>query len=573
MKFINKLFLLALIVGFTACDAELDLQVDPNAVTPEKASVKDLYNNIQLEFASAFRRAENIGGQLTRMYNMGSFTYESHTSPTSFNGLWFSAYSGLFPDMEALLAITEPRGLDIHTGSVKIMKAYVLMALVDNLNNVPLTEAGKGTDIISPKADDGASVYAAANTLLDEAITLLGATSASAPNNDFYYGGDAAKWVTLAKTLKLRAALTTRLIDPSGATSTINSIVSGGDFIDDEAEDFVVQFGSKRNNPNSRHWMYNNHYEAGDGDYLSNYYMWLLRSEKVDADDNPIKDPRLRYYFYRQTEKTNELDPTVYSCHFSTLPTNHSNGIPTHYESVDPRMPYCTVTNDGYFGRDHGNGEGIPPDGPFRTHYGLYPGGGQFDDNSFIDTRLAGTTGGLGEGIFPIVLSSFVDFMRAEAALTIGTNDDAKALLESGMRKSIAKVMSFKKLVPTTFSREVEDRTEKTTVEARYEPKAEDIDAYVNHVLAEYDAADANGKLNVVMTEYFIALWGNGLDAYNMYRRTGMPNNMQPTIEPAGGTFSRSFFLPAVHVNRNANATQKELTEKVFWDDGSATIY
>jgi len=573
MKLINKLFLLALIVGFVACDTELDLQQDPNAVTPDKASVNDLYNQIQLSFAGAFRSAEGVGGNLTRMYHMGSFTYEAHTSPNTFNGLWNVAYAALFPDIDALLALTEERGLDVHSGSVKIMKAYVLMALVDNLNNVPLTEAGQGTDIISPRADDGASVYAAAVALLDEAIGQMSSTSASGPSNDFYYGGDASKWIALANTLKLRAAVTTRLTDPAGASSTINSVVSSGNFIQDASGDFQAKYGTQRNNPNSRHWMYNNHYENGDGNYLSNYYMWVLRAGKVNADGNIVKDPRLRYYFYRQVDDSNNQDPTTYSCHFSTLPTD-PDGRPAHFDGVDPRLPYCTAWEDGYSGRDHGNGEGIPPDGPIRTHYGLYPGGGLFDDDSFIDTRNAGTDGGLGAGVLPIMLSSFVDFMRAEAALTVGTGEDARALLESGMRKSISKVMSFKSLDPGTFAKQIEIRGGGTgTVEELYAPDSDDIEAYIGLVLSNYDAADATGKLDVVMTEYYIALWGNGLESYNMYRRTGMPSNMQPTLEPAGGTFSRSFFLPAVHVNRNATASQKELTDRVFWDDGSANLY
>lgn len=573
MKFINKLLLLALIVGFVACDAtDLDLQDNPNAVTPEKASVNDLYNEIQLDFAGAFLSAQGTGGAISRMYHMGgNFTYEAWSAPTTFNGLWFTAYSALFPDIDAMLALTEERGQDVHTGSAKIMKAYVLMELVDNLGNVPLSEAGQGTDVISPKSDDGATVYAAAVALLDEAITLLDATTVSGPSNDFYYGGDPAKWSTLAKTLKLRAAVTTRLVDGSAA-GTINALVSAGDLIDETSEDFEAQSGSQRNNPNSRHYMYNNHYETGDGSYLSNYYMWLLRAGKVNADDNIVKDPRLRYYFYRQVDDAIGQDPTTYSCHFSVLPTD-PDGRPAHYDDIDPRLPYCVAFEDGYSGRDHANGEGTPPDGPVRTHFGLYPGGGQFDDNTFEDTRQSGTTGGLGAGIYPIMLASYVDFLRAEAALTLGTNDDARVLLESGMRKSIAKVMSFKSLVPSTFSRAVEVRGgEPSTVEALFEPTADDIDEYVNLVLAKYDAAGAD-QLDIVMTEYYIALWGNGIEAYNMYRRTGKPNNMAPTLEPAGGTFSRSFFLPSVHVNRNSNATQKELSQKVFWDDGSVDLY
>jgi len=254
------------------------------------------------------------------------------------------------------------------------------------------------------------------------------------------------------------------------------------------------------------------------------------------------------------------------------LPTER-NGV-DHFDLVDPRLPYCTAWEDGYSGRDHGNGEGIPPDGPIRTSYGLYPAGGQFDDNSFSDTRNLGTTGGLGQGIFPMMLSSYVDFMRAEAALTINTGEDARALLESGIRKSIAKVQSFESIVSADMDRQIEIRGEFFSIRSLYAPDEEEINNFVDFVLAKYDAADATGKLDVVMTEYYKALWGNGLESYNMYRRTGMPLNMQPTLEPVGGEFSTTFFYPAVHVNRNANAQQRaSRTERVFWDDGSANVY
>ena len=55
-----------------------------------------------------------------------------------------------------------------------------------------------------------------------------------------------------------------------------------GNFITDLEDDFQFQFGSQRDNPNSRHPFYNNHYELGDGDYLSNYFMWKLRAAKMN---------------------------------------------------------------------------------------------------------------------------------------------------------------------------------------------------------------------------------------------------------------------------------------------------
>lgn len=572
MKFIKYLFIIALAWGLGSCEmTDLDLQDNPNAVTPENASVNDLYNQIQLTFRNVYSGSQGGPGAMARMYHMGSFSYSSSTSPTSFSGLWQSAYSQLFPDIEALLTLTEERGLDIHSGSAKIMKAYTMMTLVDLLGDVPYSEAGQGTDVISPSADSGQSVYDAAIALLDDAIGQLDGTKAGAPPVDIYYGGSAAKWATFAKTMKLRAALTTRLVNGSAA-STINSIVSGGDFIDEASEDFQFNYGNQRANPNSRHPFYNNGYETGDGAYMSNYYMWLMIADKEDANGAPQVDPRLRFYFYRKTDDAAGLDQTAYSCHFSLLPTQEAK--PDHWASVDSRIPYCIASSDGYYGRDHGNGEGTPPDGPFKTSYGLYPGGGQFDDDSFSDNRAQGTTGALGQGIWPIMTASFVDFMRAEAALTIGTNDDARTLLESGMRKSIAKVIGFKSKVSATMAQQVTLRDGSSgTVEELYVPNSDKIDKYVSFVMDSYDAADADGKLDILMKEYYIALWGNGLEAYNMYRRTGKPNNMVPTLEPESGAFVRSFFLPDVHVNRNANATQKEITDKVFWDDGSVDLY
>lgn len=571
MKYLSRILAVFLFVGLSSCDnTELDLLTDPNNISPDRASVNDLYNNIQLTFNSAYQNLQGTSGSLSRMYSLiGGFNYEASVSPQTLSGLWFNTYSGMFPDIDALDAISEERGFDIHSGTAKIMKAYVLMGMVDLMGNIPLSQAGQGTDVISPTADPGDQVYASAVSLLDEAIAQLSGTTAPAPATDQFYGGDVAKWITLAKTLKLRAAVTTRLVD-ANAGSTINALVAEGDLIDEASEDFQYNYGNQRTNPNSRHPFYNQHYEIGDGPYLSNYYMWLLRVDKEDENGASVIDPRIRFYFYRKVEKADEQDQTTYSCHFSILPDPAAT--PAHYTAVDSRMPYCIVlAGDGYSGRDHLNGEGIPPDGPIRTSFGLYPGGGMLDINEYLDTRQQGTTGGLGQGIWPIMLSSFVDFMRAEAALTAGTSDDARALLESGIRKSMDKVIGFKSLIPSTLSKVVEVRGVEFPVEETFVPTEEDIDAYVDFVLAQYDAS--SDQLDVVMKEFYIALWGNGLEAYNMWRRTGKPANMQPGIEPNVGEYVRSFFLPDVHVNRNANATQKALTDQVFWDNGATSLY
>jgi hypothetical protein len=77
---------------------------------------------------------------------------------------------------------------------------------------------------------------------------------------------------------------------------------------------------------------------------------------------------------------------------------------------------------------------------------------------------------------------------------------------------------------------------------------------------------------NIILTEYYIAAWGNGLEVYNNYRRTGCPNNMQLSVGvPNPGLFIRSFFYPSVFVNLNASAPKQKTpgvaANKVFWDN------
>ena len=110
MKFINKIFLLVMVVGLvaTSCDnTDLDLLDNPNAITPENASLNELYNQIQLTYSGIYNGTQANPGSLARMYNAGANQYIAMTTPGTLNGVWSSAYAGLFPDVDALLGIAE----------------------------------------------------------------------------------------------------------------------------------------------------------------------------------------------------------------------------------------------------------------------------------------------------------------------------------------------------------------------------------------------------------------------------------------------------------------------------------
>ena len=72
------------------------------------------------------------------------------------------------------------------------------------------------------------------------------------------------------------------------------------------------------------------------------------------------------------------------------------------------------------------------------------------------------------------------------------------------------------------------------------------------------------------MKELHISSFGNGLEVYNAYRRTGFPNNMQPSRNPNPGNFYRSAFYPDTSINNNPNAQQADIARQVFWDKNPA---
>ncbi|MDN3634570.1 SusD/RagB family nutrient-binding outer membrane lipoprotein [Neolewinella lacunae] len=561
-----------IVLSMAAC-ADLDeLLINPNGVDPTRADAVSLYNSVQLNFRNVANSGAVwgfAGGLARQRAEIGGFTYEATHGPTEFSGLWDDVYADLFPDIDAYIAIAEPLGLRTEVASAKIMKAYSLMLLVDLFGGVPLSQAGQGQDgVTNPGDDTGPEVYAAAVALLDEAITqLTGASNMTSGVFDNFYGGNAANWARAAKTFKLRAAVTTRLVNGAGGVETVNSIFAENDFISSNNRNFEFKYGTNRNVPNNRHPFYNDSYEADDGVYQSNWYMWLL------AESKGFEDPRTRFYFYRQeTDILSAIDddPDAFDCIFTRVP--QEDFLPEHYAAVSPDMPYCLGSySKGYFGRDHLNGSGIPPDGQIRTVYGLYPGGGKFDNGIRDgDVQNNGVDGGLGAGIAPIWQASFSHFILAEAILTMGATGDARARLQSGMELSHARVRSFRSLIDEG---EVLATVPTTVTVANTIPADSTVTNYVNFVLAEYDAATSDEeRLGIVAREYLIALWGNPIEGYNLYRRTCLPAAIQPGIDPNSGPFIRSALYPAVHINLNQNATQKtSFTEPVFWDTNPAS--
>jgi len=549
-KYKISVLLLSMFFSLISCETlDLDVNTDPNNASPDSSDINLLLNGAMLDFSKWISEEDGdnrigfqAGMKVVRMMHMYGPLYENAWEPGDFDDVWRQAYAGHLIDIKTVKASATEAGLSHHVGIAQILESYTMTTLVDYFGDVPYSEAGLGAENFNPNVDDDEVVYATALSLLDDAISNLNSSATASIQTDLFYDGDLDKWITLAKTLKLRIYNNTRLVD-SGALAGINALLADGDLMDDEDEDFSVFFGAQASAPDIRHPQFVDNYElAPSGEYMSMYFMNLMVNGFNEVD------PRTRYYFYRQVGE---------------YPENNAQGVfdfpclaepyPLHYTpGVDP---FCTSIGDGYWGRIHGDAQGLPSDSNKITTWGTYPIGGRFDDDAF--SAASRTDGMGGAGILPIMQSSFVYFMRAEAALTLGTSDNASAMLEAGMRASFDKVINFNPSIAGNA----------------YESTQGDVDDYVDDIMADYGAADATGKLDIVMKQAYIASWGNPVEAYNNYRRTGMPFGLQPTETSNPGAFIRSFKYPSVAIDNNPNINPKaNQAVKVFWDTNSANL-
>jgi hypothetical protein len=564
----KKIFIITLTLLTLGSCKKLDrLLVNPNNPDPSEANTDLYFTQLQLSFVGLFNDVSGTGMELTRQIVMYGPNYQNAYSTTSFDGVWSTAYTGVFKHANELIPKANTEKKFAMVGIAKILKAYTMMTMVDMFGDVPYVEANLAGENTNPKADKGVDIYAKAIVLLDEAIADIAKTgAASYPGTlDLFYGASnatgAANWRRVAKTLKLRAYMNTRLVQNN--TTAISALLTENDLINTTAQDFEFKYGNKLANPNTRHPRYNGNYTASGnaGDYIGTHFLWTVAVERGSGAN---ADPRLRYYFYRQVNNNAQVTANTSSCSVETRPGHYTTGSSNPYTGATYDMPFCLVSNGttGYWGRDHGDNSGIPPDGNLRTTVGIYPFGGEFDDNQA--SRVTLERGARGAGIQPIWQSAFTDFLRAEAAQVGIIASDPKVYLESGMRKSITKVTGY----PATVS---------ISVNPARVPSQTAIDNFVARVLNAYNlGATASEQMDVIMKEYYVALWGNGIDAYNMYRRTGKPGNFQFTKIANPGTFIRTFLYPSVYTNLNLNATPKPGTgveTPVFWDNNPASLF
>jgi hypothetical protein len=507
----------------SSCDSFIDINKDPNNPTSPQLSL--LLPATQLSIVGNFNGINRGASNVVQHRASGSLNRWDQ-SGTTFQASWLGFYTQAIPDLETIIQTGTEEGQWGYVAVAKIQKAYLYSIMVDLWGDVPFSEAASAAN---PKFDEGFTIYSQLFALLDEAQADMTKGFAVSSSADIFYQGSQAKWQKFANSIKLKMYLNLKGIDPDGARQGIMSILASGDYIQTNAEDFTFKFGTNTA-PDARHPWYSGAYSPGRDGYMS-----MVLIDRLKAQD----DPRLRYYVFRLNEKAGLAN---------------------------------SQTGEGYYGRYPGDGAASPADQNTRAVVGIYPAAGVYD-NGIIPTisttgvylnnngAVTGTTAnsfkialfangdGNGAGIQPLVTNFMLLFARAEAALTLNTGEDPLELLKSAVSAQFDVINTLSPAFPISNSTKV---------------------GFIDRLTEQYNAADQEGKLELVMMQKWIALYGNGVEAYNDYRRTGLP--VLEDLVSALDVFPERFYYSETELTSNTTVIDnRELLQRnqqivpVFW--------
>lgn len=239
MKTIKIFFLVLLPFLFFACSEEKMDEINKDLNNTEIMPASNILPDVELRTAFettgtdiawyATVYIEHDAGTWGQSYDADQRSGQN--SASLFNNNWNGIYSVMLA-LNDIIKKTDPTtGTETDNfwarGIAQTLMAYNLAVTTDMWGDVPWTEALKGTANMKPKYDSQQSIYAAINTLLDDAIVNLGKTTVKFGTMDYIYAGDQNKWIKAAYSLKARYALRLVNVDNAAASKALTAIPLG----------------------------------------------------------------------------------------------------------------------------------------------------------------------------------------------------------------------------------------------------------------------------------------------------------------------------------------------------------
>lgn len=526
---LNRILIILTSVFAMGCTGDFEnMNKDPMAVSEvsPKLILPVMMNAGYHLVAGDYQRATTLYSAQYCQYFANTATYftsDSYMFNTSWaeRGLWTPYYGSVIRGMREVKASLEnhPEYSDMYQ-IMRINTAINTIRMTDIFGDIPYTKAGYG-ETQNPY-DDQKDIYYDVFKELTEAVELLKQArygQLQYDDEDMIYQGDVQKWIKLANSLRLRAALRISFVDPEKARAEGEAALKE-QLIASNADNAYVTI------PMPNTW-YNPLIEAGGWNEF--------RASKTLVDvlqkQSSVADPRLELILSQTEAYVQGNDPTV--ARFQGVP----NGLSTADVALEQ---YDNKHNSGIWGYMWG-----------------------FKWNSLQPDPTASLPGSH-DVCPPLIVMNYseVCFLKAEAALRGWAGaGSAKDNYENGIRASFD---DMRALAPTGSYTTENDETYITTGDVKWN-----------------EADDFEAALEKIITQKWLGMYPNADEAWAECRRTGYPVlnpvvlSLEPTINPAKGEFIKKLrYVDNELTNNKANAENPALNGgkgdglnvRVWWD-------
>lgn len=221
----------------------------------------------------------------------GEANYDISTYTTG--NTWVGLYANQGLNLKKAIDIAATSNSQNTVAQCKIFLSFIFYQATMLYGDVPCSQALDVEKYATPVFDPQKTVLETSLSMLDEALAIADPTRKgdAITDYDIYYKGDMAKWIKLAKSLKLQILMVMVDKDPS-KVADLGALITAGGFISSADDNWVFPYFSAAGtqNPNFR---LNNQYAS-----VGSYYMFFAHHSVLDPM-NQYDDPRLPIYFFK----------------------------------------------------------------------------------------------------------------------------------------------------------------------------------------------------------------------------------------------------------------------------------
>lgn len=236
-KNISSLALVAMLA--TGCTKDIS---NYNEETKKPASVPaaTLFSNAVRNLSDGLVNASvnvNVFRFTVKHWSMATYQDEAQydfTTRAIPDAWWARMYRDVLNDLKESAKVVEATTLLDATvkanqlAVIDLMQVYTYSVLVNTFGNVPYSQS-LDNEVVFPTYDDGKTIYADLLARVSSDITKIAPeASGFAATQDIFGGGDMARWLKYAHSLRIKLAITIADVDNAAAKTAIEASAASG---------------------------------------------------------------------------------------------------------------------------------------------------------------------------------------------------------------------------------------------------------------------------------------------------------------------------------------------------------